>query len=48
MRAAQFFDRPSINLERIVGDALNKVPDRCVLDADIRYLPDENPEEILV
>jgi succinyl-diaminopimelate desuccinylase len=46
--SSELFDRPSINLGRIVGgDALNKVPDRCVIDVDIRYLPGQNPEEIL-
>ena len=38
--SSDLFDRPSINLGRILGgDALNKVPDRCVIDVDIRYLP---------
>ncbi len=46
--SSELFDRPSINLGRIVGgDALNKVPDRCAIDVDIRYLPDQDPEEIL-
>jgi succinyl-diaminopimelate desuccinylase len=46
--SSELFDRPSINLGRIVGgDALNKVPDRCVIDVDIRYLPDQDPAEIL-
>jgi succinyl-diaminopimelate desuccinylase len=46
--SSELFDRPSINLGRIVGgDALNKVPDRCVIDVDIRYLPDQDPEAIL-
>ena len=46
--SSELFDRPSINLGRIWGgDALNKVPDRCVIDVDIRYLPDQDPEEIL-
>jgi succinyl-diaminopimelate desuccinylase len=46
--SSELFDRPSINLGRIVGgDALNKVPDRCVIDVDIRYLPDQDPQEIL-
>jgi succinyl-diaminopimelate desuccinylase len=45
--SSDLFDRPSINLGRIAGgDALNKVPDRCVLDVDIRYLPGQDPEEI--
>jgi succinyl-diaminopimelate desuccinylase len=46
--SSELFDRPSINLGRIVGgDALNKVPDRCVIDVDIRYLPGQDPREIL-
>lgn len=46
--SSELFDRPSINLGRILGgDALNKVPDRCAIDVDIRYLPDQDPGEIL-
>ena len=46
--SSSLFDRPSINLGRIVGgDALNKVPDHCVADVDIRYLPDQDPGEIV-
>src|SRR3954451_1655578 len=46
--SSELFDRPSINLGRIWGgDALNKVPDRCVIDVDIRYLPGQDPEGIL-
>ena len=46
--SSEMFDRPSINLGRIVGgDALNKVPDRCTMDLDIRYLPGQDPGEIL-
>ena len=45
--SSELFDRPSINLGRIVGgDALNKVPDTCVIDVDVRYLPGQDPEEI--
>ena len=29
------------------GDAFNKVPDRCAMDVDIRYLPGQDPGEIL-
>jgi succinyl-diaminopimelate desuccinylase len=47
-QSSELFDRPSINLGRIWGgDALNKVPDRCVIDVDIRYLPGQDAEEIL-
>jgi succinyl-diaminopimelate desuccinylase len=46
--SSELFDRPSINLGRIQGgDALNKVPDHCVIDVDIRYLPHQDPDEIL-
>jgi succinyl-diaminopimelate desuccinylase len=46
--SSELFDRPSINLGRIWGgDALNKVPDRCVIDVDIRYLPDQDPDSVL-
>ncbi|MGB7587962.1 MAG: M20/M25/M40 family metallo-hydrolase [Solirubrobacterales bacterium] len=46
--SSELFDRPSINLGRILGgDALNKVPDRCVIDVDIRYLPDQDPAAVL-
>ena len=47
-QSSELFDRPSINLGRILGgDALNKVPDRCAIDVDIRYLPDQDPAVIL-
>jgi succinyl-diaminopimelate desuccinylase len=46
--SSDLFDRPSINLGRIVGgDAMNKVPDLCMIDVDVRYLPGQDPEEIL-
>lgn len=46
--SSELFDRPSINLGRILGgDALNKVPDTCVIDVDIRYLPEQDQDEIL-
>ncbi len=47
-QSSELFDRPSINLGRILGgDALNKVPDTCFIDVDVRYLPEQEPEEIL-
>src|SRR5688572_21553989 len=47
-QSSELFDRPSINLGRILGgDALNKVPDTCLADVDIRYLPGQDPGEIL-
>jgi succinyl-diaminopimelate desuccinylase len=46
--SSDMFDRPSINLGRIQGgDAVNKVPDQCTMVVDIRYLPGQDPEEIL-
>jgi succinyl-diaminopimelate desuccinylase len=45
--SSELFDRASINLGRIMGgDALNKVPDLCVIDVDIRYLPGQDAAEI--
>src|SRR5215213_6743487 len=46
--SSDLFDRPSINLARIHGgDAFNKVPDRCRMDVDIRYLPGQDRGAIL-
>jgi succinyl-diaminopimelate desuccinylase len=46
--SSDLFDRPSINIARITGgDAFNKVPDSCTMDVDIRYLPTQDPGEIL-
>src|SRR5918997_6569044 len=46
--SSELFDRPSINLGRIHGgDALNKVPDHCEIVLDIRYLPNQDPGDIL-
>jgi succinyl-diaminopimelate desuccinylase len=47
-QSSELFDRPSINLGRIWGgDALNKVPDTCIIDVDIRYLPEQDPAGIV-
>lgn len=47
-QSSEMFDRPSINLGRIEGgDAINKVPDTCVMEVDIRFVPGQNPELIL-
>ncbi len=47
-QSSDLFDRPSVNLARVTGgDAFNKVPDRCLIDVDIRYLPGQQPELIL-
>src|SRR5881275_2277665 len=46
--SSEMFDRPSINLGRVaVGDVPNKVPDHCVIDVDIRFLPGQDADEIL-
>ena len=46
--SSELYARPSINLGRILGgDALNKVPDVCVIDVDVRYLPEQDPRQIL-
>src|SRR3954465_5146649 len=46
--SSDLFDRPSINLARILGgDAFNKVPDLCSMDIDIRYLPNQDTGDIL-
>ncbi|MEA2303333.1 MAG: succinyl-diaminopimelate desuccinylase [Solirubrobacteraceae bacterium] len=46
--SSDLFDRPSINLARIIGgDAFNKVPDRCTIDVDIRFLPNQDAGDIL-
>lgn len=45
--SSELFERPSVSLGRIWGgDALNKVPDYCVIDVDIRFLPNQKPEQI--
>jgi succinyl-diaminopimelate desuccinylase len=46
--SSDLFDRPSISLGKIVGgDAVNRVPDSCTIDLDIRYLPGQDPEDII-
>jgi succinyl-diaminopimelate desuccinylase len=46
--SSELFDRPSINLGRISGgEALNMVPDECEMVLDIRYLPNQDPGDIL-
>ena len=44
----ELFPYPSVNLARIIGgDVINRVPDRCTYDLDIRYLPNQTPKEIV-
>jgi succinyl-diaminopimelate desuccinylase len=46
--SSELFDRPSINLGRIEGGkAVNMVPDECTMAIDVRYLPGQDPGEIL-
>jgi succinyl-diaminopimelate desuccinylase len=46
--SSDLFDRPSISLGRIMGgDAVNRVPDVCAVDLDVRYLPGQDADEIL-
>jgi succinyl-diaminopimelate desuccinylase len=46
--SSEMFDRPSISLGRIAGgDAMNRVPDHCELEVDLRYLPGQDADEIL-
>ncbi|HWD65435.1 MAG TPA: M20/M25/M40 family metallo-hydrolase [Solirubrobacteraceae bacterium] len=46
--STQVFERPSINLGRISGgNALNQVPDQCTMWVDVRYLPGQEPADIL-
>jgi succinyl-diaminopimelate desuccinylase len=46
--SSDMFDRPSINLGRLMaGDAVNKVPDEAVMAVDIRFLPGQQPGDIL-
>jgi succinyl-diaminopimelate desuccinylase len=46
--SSEMFDRASINLGRVYGgDVPNKVPDHCVIDVDIRFLPGQDADEIL-
>ena len=46
--ASELFDRPSISLGRILGgDRINRVPEFCAVDVDIRYLPGQDDDAIL-
>src|SRR3954463_5529707 len=46
--STEMFDRPSINLGRVLGgDVPNNVPDHCVIDVDIRFLPGQAADKIL-
>ena len=46
--SSELYEHPSINIGRIRGgDVVNIVPDHCRIDVDIRYLPNQAPEEVL-
>jgi succinyl-diaminopimelate desuccinylase len=46
--SSELYERPSINLARISGgEAFNMVPDCCEITVDIRYVPGQDPAEIL-
>lgn len=43
-----YYPSPSINLAKITaGEVYNKVPDKCLVSFDIRYLPTQDKEDIL-
>jgi succinyl-diaminopimelate desuccinylase len=46
--SSEFYPYPSINLAKIKGgDVYNKVPEKCVMSYDIRYLPTQNHEDVI-
>lgn len=46
--SSSMFSKPSINLAKIQGGTVyNKVPERCEMSLDIRYLPHQSPEDIV-
>lgn len=45
--APPIFGKPSINLAKIKGGTVyNKVPEKCEMSLDVRYLPGQSPDEI--
>ncbi len=47
-QSSELFERPSINMGRIAGgDVVNKVPDHCTMVVDIRYLPTQDPDDVV-
>ncbi|WP_018923525.1 M20 family metallopeptidase [Salsuginibacillus kocurii] len=47
-KAPPMYDKPSINLAKIKGGTVyNKVPETCKMSIDIRYLPEQSPDDIL-
>jgi succinyl-diaminopimelate desuccinylase len=46
--SSDFYESPSVNLAIIAGgEVFNKVPDRCLMSLDIRYLPGQDPDSIV-
>jgi succinyl-diaminopimelate desuccinylase len=46
---SEFYEFPSINLSKIEGGNIyNKVPDYCKMSLDIRFLPHQKIDEILI
>ena len=44
----EYFDGPTVSLSKINGGkAINQVPDSAIMDIDIRFLPEQNPFDIL-
>lgn len=44
----KFYDYPSLNLAKIhAGERYNIVPDECIISYDIRYVPGQDPTEII-
>lgn len=47
-RSSPYYESSSVNLAIINGgDIYNRVPDKCVMGLDIRYIPELDPTEIL-
>lgn len=47
-KSSSYYESSSVNLAVINGgDIYNRVPDRCVMGLDIRYIPELDPTEIL-
>ncbi|MFD1705622.1 M20 family metallopeptidase [Siminovitchia sediminis] len=45
---SEFFPNYSVNLARIRGGhVINSVPDRCTITVEIRFLPEQDPEDVL-
>ena len=46
--STEYYPTPSLNLAMIEGgDAYNKVPGKCMLKYDIRYLPDQTKDRVV-